>query len=275
MTDPTPQALERQLELARAAYAPRAEVRERVLDKLLHGPAVAGAPPRTLAMRSDALPGSSRRWLRAAGPKVLVAVGLVGLGFAAGWQAKRAHDEPPPLPPAPRMVAQDPMVDPMLMPESSALPADEVDEAVSAPPASEPVAQLAPPGRASRASGGAEARAPRPSTPGASRARRPQAPVRLDDSSAREELVLLQRAERAVRAGNAALGLALIAELEVGYPRSKLLEERRAVELMAHCAAGATDSRSRSERFLLEQPRSIYAARIKELCSAKSTETQR
>ena len=72
-----------------------------------------------------------------------------------------------------------------------------------------------------------------------------------------------------MRAGNSALALALIAELEVNYPRSKLLEERRAVELMAHCAAGATDGRTRAERFLREQPRSIYAARVDELCGVK------
>jgi hypothetical protein len=68
--------------------------------------------------------------------------------------------------------------------------------------------------------------------------------------------------------------LALIAELEASYPRSKLLEERRAIELMAHCAAGATDGATRAERFLREQPRSIYAARIETLCNAPALPSQ-
>ena len=84
----------------------------------------------------------------------------------------------------------------------------------------------------------------------------------------RDELLLLQRAERAVRASNSALALALIGELEENYPRSVLLEERRAIELMAHCAAGATDGAARARRFERDHPRSVYAERITELCRA-------
>jgi hypothetical protein len=81
-----------------------------------------------------------------------------------------------------------------------------------------------------------------------------------------QELALLQRAERAVRVGNAALALALTAELEAQHPRSRLLEERRAIELLAHCAAGATDAAPRATRFLREHPKSVYAGRVRELC---------
>jgi hypothetical protein len=84
-----------------------------------------------------------------------------------------------------------------------------------------------------------------------------------------DELLLLQRAERAVRAHNPALALALIGELEERYPRSIVLEERRAIELMAHCVAGATDASARAQRFLRDHPRSVHAGRIGEVCPSE------
>jgi hypothetical protein len=88
-----------------------------------------------------------------------------------------------------------------------------------------------------------------------------------------EELLLLQRAERAVRADNPALALALIGELEQRYPRSIVLEERRAIELMAYCVAGATDASARAQRFLRDHPRSVHAGRIGEVCPSEMGES--
>jgi hypothetical protein len=84
--------------------------------------------------------------------------------------------------------------------------------------------------------------------------------------SPNDELVLLLRAERAVRAGNAALALALTDELERLHPRSSLIEERRAIELMAYCEAGASDASARAARFLDAHPSSVYVGRIIEEC---------
>ena len=56
------------------------------------------------------------------------------------------------------------------------------------------------------------------------------------------ELALLQRAERAVRAKNPTLALALMDELKQSRPRSPLHEERSAIELMAHCQARGADA---------------------------------
>jgi hypothetical protein len=94
-------------------------------------------------------------------------------------------------------------------------------------------------------------------------------PAGVEQASAEpnDELALLRRAERAVRGDNSALALALIAELEARYPRSSLLEERRAVELLAYCGAGATDAQARAQRFLREHPRSVHAGRIAEQCA--------
>jgi hypothetical protein len=85
-----------------------------------------------------------------------------------------------------------------------------------------------------------------------------------------DELSLLRRADRAVRADNAALALALIGELEARYPASMLLEERHAIELLAYCGVGATDATARAQRFLHEYPSSAYAGRIRKMCRAMS-----
>jgi hypothetical protein len=256
MKAPTSNTLERQLELTRAAYTPPPDMHDRVLEKFLLGRAPA-MPAATLAERG-ATSGPSWAALRARGLKTLVGMGLVSLGFAAGWQANAARDLPPPPPHALHDVA----------PEALVLLAPETEGAIGAPLASEAAARPAL-GSASRASDGSTARASR-----AARALAPRPAPPPPGDSAGGELALLQRAERAVRADNAALGLALIAELEAKYPRSKLLEERRAIELMAQCGAGATDGAARAERFLREQPRSIYAARIEKLCSARVTPPQ-
>jgi hypothetical protein len=89
----------------------------------------------------------------------------------------------------------------------------------------------------------------------------------LEAADPNQELALLRRAERAVRNDDSALALALIAELEERHPRSSLLEERRAVELLAYCLAGASDARTRAQRFLREHPRSVYAGRIADKCA--------
>jgi hypothetical protein len=190
-------------------------------------------------------------------------MGLLALGFAGGWRANGLRAGAPPLPPAAHVVAPEPLAEPeplalsepVLLPETEAhdharpLASDgRVRRAVSVPGAAGSGAAAS--GRRERASEGAKA-----------------PPV---DSHAREELALLQRAERAVRAGDAALGLALIAELETKYARSKLLEERRAIELMAHCAVGSTEGAARAVRFLRDHPRSIYAARIQALCHPRA-----
>jgi hypothetical protein len=91
----------------------------------------------------------------------------------------------------------------------------------------------------------------------------PAAPKR---SSARDELELLRRAERAVRADNSALALVLTSEHEARYPSSPLGEERSAIELMAHCAAKASDGAARAARFVRQHPKSVYLGRISDLC---------
>jgi hypothetical protein len=76
----------------------------------------------------------------------------------------------------------------------------------------------------------------------------------------------LERIERALRNADAPLALALLAELDERYPKTRLVEERQAARLMAHCVAGEPDAKLAAERFLQAQPSSVYAARLRALC---------
>jgi hypothetical protein len=204
------------LQLTRRALTPSPELRERVQARLQAPPAMAVRPALALAKPR----GSSL--LRRKAASLALSGTLLALGYVAGYVLRPDPGAPPPLPrPSQQAVALE----------------------VEAP--SDPAAV---PGWASSAALPREIAGDAPHTP---HARKPGAPVRPqlepqpDDTplAARgpnEELALLARAERAVRADNSALALALIDELEARFPSSRLLEERRAVELLAHCVARAT-----------------------------------
>lgn len=198
----------------------------------------------------------------------LMGAGLLGVGFLSGYLAHSSlGSSPGPSAEPPRAAA------PVLA--GAAAPRDDASEVAPVVQAAEAhetsVARGAPhdtPGDSGRQLAARAA----PSPAAVSRAPAPPvaAPRSASSSAATaspsEELALLQRAERAVRADNAALALALIGELEARYPHSTLLEERSAIELLAHCRAGATDASSRAARFLRQHPQSLYAGRIRELC---------
>jgi len=242
----TPDRVDGYLQLTRRAYTPSPELRERVQMRLQAGALPLAVP----APFVGASPAGSQTLRRRVANLALSGAALA-LGLAGGYTLRPAVGDPPPLP-QPRFSQQ------LLAPEVEA-----------------PRDTPATPGWAPSA---ARLHEPAVSEPAPARSRRPvraAVPHRLqpqpDDVpvSARgpnEELALLARAERAVRAGNSALALVLIAELEARFPRSGFLEERRAIELVAHCSARAGDARSRAERFLREHPRSVYAERVAELC---------
>lgn len=181
----------------------------------------------------------------------LVGAGLLGLGLLSGYQIRDAQQERAPAP----LVT--PSTSSAAVPAPPASPDVIVAPSVTAPPIEAPPTPVL---RAAR--------------PGQQRPRAPvleapsSAPAAPATTTANEELALLRRAERAVRSDNSALALALIAELEARHPRSSLLEERRAVELLAYCSAGATDAVTRAQRFLREHPQSVHAGRIAEQCAA-------
>jgi hypothetical protein len=78
-------------------------------------------------------------------------------------------------------------------------------------------------------------------------------------------LLLLQRAERAIRAGNPDVALALIEEIDTD--RATLHQERLAMVVLAECQRNSPDAATRAHAFLAQHTDSVYAARILQMCS--------
>jgi hypothetical protein len=259
MSDPN--LVDRYLSLTRRALTPATAFRDQVQARLQAPPAVLGA----LAAVPSRV---GRGWFRLS-HRVTVAAGsaLLALGFLAGYGARPLVDQGLPAPPLPRFVAAPAEATESLEPEpvepSPAGAAASLDVASSEAAAPEAALPGGGPTRAAK-------RSPAPAR-GRPQAQPDDAAPTLTSRRPRDELALLQRAERAVRAENSALALMLTGELDQLYPRSELLEERSAIELMAHCVAHATDARPRAERFLRAHPRSVYAERIVQLCLGEPT----
>jgi hypothetical protein len=86
------------------------------------------------------------------------------------------------------------------------------------------------------------------------------------------ELVLLGRAERAIRAGEGALARSFLDELEQKFPASSLREERAAARVLADCAEVRSSTgparqaaQAAATRFL-SRSASMYADRVRALC---------
>ncbi|HEU4583598.1 MAG TPA: hypothetical protein VFS67_35310 [Polyangiaceae bacterium] len=94
--------------------------------------------------------------------------------------------------------------------------------------------------------------------------------ARINEDAFGDELTLLQRAERALRAGTPELALSFLDELEQRYPKTRFVEERTAARLMARCASGEADARANAELFLRDRRTSVYSDRVRELCGLAS-----
>ncbi|MEY4543920.1 MAG: hypothetical protein RL685_115 [Pseudomonadota bacterium] len=246
---PERDVVSRHLAGAWRSFTPEASLQDRVRARLTSSAAATLGTVGT-GMALQPRPEATLTSLQASSKLGMAAVGagLIGIGLLSGYLLRGAQQAP--AAPVTASALSAPAPAPALPAEVSApsaqpAPVSEAPVALPAPRASRPVRQ--------------RARAPVPQTEASS-----VAPAASEPS---EELALLRRAERAVRGADSALALALIAELEQRYPRSSLLEERRAVELLAYCAAGASDARARAERFLREHPRSVHAGRIAESCA--------
>jgi hypothetical protein len=248
--------VDRHLQRAWQAFAPPSNLSELVRARLTSSTAATlGAAG--LAMASNARPEGAWASLQASGKLgALVGAGLLGIGLLFGYLIRDRQQEAPP--PAaignPVSEVSPPLAPPLPKSVPEVAPAATERVQPSVVPRAERSVSSAPRTRTERAAARDETQ-PNAGTPEPS-----------------DELALLRRAERAVRTDNAALALALIGELEERYPRSSLLEERRAIELMAYCSAGATDAVARAQRFLREYPLSAYAGRIRDLCPATGVE---
>jgi hypothetical protein len=239
---PERDVVERHLGRAWRAFAPDASLQDRVRARLTSSAAATmGAIGTGAALKVR--PEGSWASLQGSGKlgTALVGAGLLGIGLLSGYLIRDAREEPapPPLPPSTISAAALPPP-----PELIPAPAPVLDTPAAPPKPRAARQQAKPAAPQSEAQSGA-----------------------LETAEPSQELALLRRAERAVRGADSALALALIAELEQRYPRSSLLEERRAIELLAYCVAGATDAVARAQRFLREHPHSVHAGRIAEQCA--------
>jgi hypothetical protein len=92
-----------------------------------------------------------------------------------------------------------------------------------------------------------------------------KAPQR-DDLEA--EMHLVRGADAALRSGDVALGVTLLARHAREFPNGTLAEEREGLRVVATCQGGATDTaRSAAGRFLQRAPHALMAGRIRAACA--------
>lgn len=256
--------LARSLALARAGLGSpegaRARVRARLEQSQPAGDA-AGSP-------SGVLPRAARGALRARA----WTVGWMGLSFVAGYWLRGASELVPPrtqqgeVPAAVAAQAEPGGVAPPVLhaAEPALQPAGAQHEVAAQGPA--------------RASAGKsnEARVESRPAPRAAARQGERAQGSSTPDSLAQELALLQRVERAIRAQEGALALALLLEHERDYPASSLREERAAARVLAACVAkqgsvATRRARVDAERYLAGRAHSVYADRIRTLCELEST----
>jgi hypothetical protein len=100
------------------------------------------------------------------------------------------------------------------------------------------------------------------------------------DDALMREVALLERVDRAIRAGEGAIAAALLDELDRSVPTPVLRHERAAAGVLARCAAAPAGGSSAqrqahadAERFLARDPASVYADRIRAACPLDSAPT--
>jgi len=92
-------------------------------------------------------------------------------------------------------------------------------------------------------------------------------PPSVPASSLEEEARLLGAADDAMKAGDAATALRILADHSARFPSSALAPERAAERISALCMAGRRDeARQEAERFLREQSVGPLAARVRASC---------
>jgi hypothetical protein len=156
--------------------------------------------------------------------------------------------------------------------------APRADDALPAPAASLPE-EAAPDALAGPAALGSQPSSHDVSRPRATRprvtSRSPRARPHTAPTTFADEIALLSRADRALRAGEVELALTFLNELDLRYPDSKLTEERGAARIMAECALAAPGAVARAERFLRDRRASVYSDRVLRSCGIELAPSDR
>jgi hypothetical protein len=245
--------LDQQLALAWRELSPPGSLEARVRARLVTGGGVsAGVSTVTRAA-------SRVRALRASGSLGAgVGCALLLLGFIAGyWARPSATVSVLEHPAAPAVIAP---VDPVAS-VASVEPVASVDSVDAIAPEATPDPKTASVQRPDSSNGARESSRPR------ARSQRP--PAASPDTG--RALSLLARAERAVRAKNPELALALIRSFDDLRPGAALNEERNAIELMARCQERDPSALALKQAFAKRYPESVYVERIEGECTSPPT----
>jgi hypothetical protein len=90
-----------------------------------------------------------------------------------------------------------------------------------------------------------------------------------------QEVAELRRAQEALRSGQPALALRLLAEYDRSYPAGSLHEERAAIAAIATCQIDpGAQAQARAQAFLREAPRSLLANRVRAACLAQDRDAK-
>jgi hypothetical protein len=238
------------LALVRAATAPPRAAKARVRGALTHTLPAARRAPSGTAQRGAAWRG----------------LGLLGTGLVAGYwlglgRVGMPADPVAPIAPAAPIAS----IAEHSTPKAVALPTD--GEGPASSQASVPHGE--PTNGSVDASAHVGAPAPRARAEIQSARARPDGAVRSQPASV-AELMLLSRAERAIRASDGRLALAFITELEQDHPGTRFAEERQALRVLAECLLREPGAQTRAVAFLQARPTSVYSDRVQRLCLTES-----
>jgi hypothetical protein len=87
-----------------------------------------------------------------------------------------------------------------------------------------------------------------------------------------DELLLVQRVQRALARREPSLALALLSELDTHIPNGRLLEERAAGKAIALCMHSSPRAAMSLERFKRQFPDSVHLPRVVSTCAAQAIE---
>jgi len=165
-----------------------------------------------------------------------LAIGVAGTAVALGVTRAVLAPAPEPAPAGPPTVAQ--AAPPTAMtPPAAPLPA--TDPVVAAPTPPDPVAPPVPPPAPRRTPAAAAAASPAPAASPALAAAPAAAPVRTG-SSLGDEVAALDKAKRALSAGDAPGSLAILDGYDHAFPRGALSQEATALRIEALARSGRT-----------------------------------
>jgi hypothetical protein len=284
--------LGRALALARETLRGPVAMKARVRAQLAGGALAARVP-----VASPARPGwlaAGRRLLARRYPLATVTL-LVGAGFGAGFWLGRLPRERPPdgrdEAAAQAAPTDGALATHELAPAGTAGPSELISEAMSGSNREPPRAADGRSTAASDAPANAATLAPATATsvpassttsarPATRRRPEPRSARMASDDALVREVALLERIDRAIRAGEGGLAVALLDELDRSVPTAALRDERAAARVLARCvvardrSSGAwQQAHASAERFLASDAASVYADRIRAACRLDATGT--